>query len=368
MPSPVSNRMRLIGHVFGAIAFALLFIGSADAQSADVRFPTAIRTNEITGTIGARDIGDSRLTDHFYTFNGAPGDLLITVESKNLNGDLDIFTATELRPLLKVTVYAESTSPVAKSIYLRKPESLILRVEARSPNDDAGSYRIRFGGSFVAVSGGQLADESGGAEANTPASRSGDKKVSRVSSAGARIDEPPGEVAAAPTPTPEEIEIPKPAPKPTPKATARRGRVPVRGTRSKPAAETTKKSTAENSEGSKQGSDTEKKAEPEKKETPTTRSETPKVAATTENKPRPVRKNTTRRTPKTTPATKPAAEPAPESGPRLVIELKDGTRVEFFMSRVRRVTVENGWVVVVSTNGKMEQIAMADVVRMSIGP
>jgi hypothetical protein len=367
MPSPVSNRMRLIVRVFGAIAFALLLIGSAEAQSADVRFPTAIRTNEIAGTIAARDIGDSRLTDHFYTFNGAPGDLLITVESKNLNGDLDIFTATELRPLLKVTVYPESTSPVAKNIYLRKPESLILRVEARSPNDDAGSYRIRFGGSFVAVSGGPLADESGGAEANKPAPRSGDKKVSRVSSAGARIDEPPGEVAAAPTPTPEEIETPKPAPKPTPRATARRGRVPVRGTRSRPAAETTKKSTVENSEGSKQGSDTEEKAEPEKKETPTNTSETPKVAAT-ENKPRPVRKNTTRRNPGTTPATKPAAGPAAESGPRLVIEVKDGTRIEYFMSRVRRVTVENGQVVVVSTNGKIERVAMVDVVRMSIGP
>ena len=360
MPSLSLTRMRLIARVIRATAFSLLFVGSVNAQSTDVRFPTAVRTNEIVATIAARDIGDSRLTDKFYTFNGAPGDLLITVESKNLNGDLDIFTASELRPLLKVTVYAENTSLVAKSIYLRKPESLILRVEARSPNDDEGSYRIRFSGSFEPITSGPLADESGAAEANKPLSRPNDRKVSRVSSAGARIDEPPVEVAAAPTP--EEVEAPKPAPKPTP----RRGRVPVRSTRTKPAAEIAKKSTSENSDASKQGSDTEKKTEPEKKETPTTSSETPKVAGTTEEKPRSVGKNTTRRTPKTTPATKPAA--APESGPRLVIELKDGTRVEFFMSRVRRVTVENGWVVVVSIKGQMEQIAMADVVRMSIGP
>ena len=364
MPSLILIRMRLIVRLIRATALSLLFVASVNAQSIDVRFPTAVRTNEIVGTIAARDIGDSRLTDHFYTFNGAPGDLLITVESKNLNGDLDIFTASELRPLLKVTVYAESVSPVAKSIYLRKPESLILRVEARSPNDDEGSYRIRFAGSFEPITTAPLADESGAAEPNQPEARSTDRKVTRVSSAGARIDEPLTEVAAAPTPTPEEVEALKPAPKSTP----RRGRVPARRTPTKPAAETAKKSTSEKSGASKQGSDTEKKAEPEKKETPTTTSETPKAADTTESKPRPVRKNTTRRTPKTTPATKPAAEPAPESGPRLVIEVKDGTRIEFFMSRVRRVTVENGWVVVVSTNGKMEQIAMADVVRMSIGP
>jgi hypothetical protein len=32
---------------------------------------------------------------------------MITVESSNLNGDIDVFTATTLRPLSKIKLYAE---------------------------------------------------------------------------------------------------------------------------------------------------------------------------------------------------------------------------------------------------------------------
>src|SRR5688572_19910843 len=116
------------------------------AQSLDVGAPTPVRSNTVTGRIAARDLGDSRLTDHYYAFTGIPGDLLITIQSTNLNGDLDVFTAVTLRPLLKLNLYAESGAPVTKGIYLRKRESLILRIEARSPNDDEGSYRLYFGG------------------------------------------------------------------------------------------------------------------------------------------------------------------------------------------------------------------------------
>src|SRR5919106_4504523 len=137
--------------------FLVLLVLSASvafAQSLDVGAPTPIRANTVTGRIGARDLGDSRLTDHYYAFTGTPGDLLITIQSTNLNGDLDVFTAVTLRPLLKLTLYAESTSPVTKGIYLRKREDLILRVEARSPNDDEGTYRLFFGGSFEPIFGG----------------------------------------------------------------------------------------------------------------------------------------------------------------------------------------------------------------------
>ncbi len=94
---------------------------------------------------------------------GTPGDLTFTVESKNLNGDVDLFTATGLRPLAHVSLYAgEGATTVSKSIYLRRRESLILRVEARSANDDAGSYRISFEGAFEPIIGGiaTVADQS----------------------------------------------------------------------------------------------------------------------------------------------------------------------------------------------------------------
>src|SRR6185503_5098691 len=136
------------------LVFLLLTATVSFAQSVDVGSPTPVRSNTVNGRIAARDLGDSRLTDHYYAFTGTPGDLLITVQSANLNGDLDIFTAVTLRPLLKLTLYAESSAPVTKGIYLRKREDLILRVEARSPNDDPGTYRLYFGGSFEPLPGG----------------------------------------------------------------------------------------------------------------------------------------------------------------------------------------------------------------------
>src|ERR1044072_4850508 len=139
---------------FLALAFVIPVAISASAQSIDPNAPSPVRSNSITGRIAARGLGDARLTDHYYAFTGTPGDLLITINSSNLNGDVDVFTAGTLRPLLKLTLYAESTSPVTKGIYLRKREDLILRVEARTPNDDDGTYRLFFGGSFEPVAGG----------------------------------------------------------------------------------------------------------------------------------------------------------------------------------------------------------------------
>src|SRR6476469_2358980 len=98
--------------------------GKARAQCLDRSTRTAVRSSTLNGHIAARDLGDARVTDHYYKFTGTPGDLLITVRSQNLNGDLDVFTAAGLRPLLKITLYAESTSPITKGIYLRKREDL----------------------------------------------------------------------------------------------------------------------------------------------------------------------------------------------------------------------------------------------------
>jgi hypothetical protein len=329
-----------------------------------------VQTNEVAGTIAARDIGDARLTDYFYTFTGVPGDLLITIESKNLNGDLDIFTAAELRPLLKITVYAESTSVITKSIYFRKRESLILRIEARTPNDDGGTFHIRFSGSFEPITEGpSLEAESRAAEESKATSKSTGRKGTRVSSVGARIEEPPSEVAAAPAPTPaasaatpeESAEVAKPAPS----KTTRRGRAAARRTQTKPAAasEEAKPATGDTSEANKEAADTAKKENPAK-ETPAPTAETAKEIADTESEPKTAGRGATRRTPKT----KPTAEPEPESGQRLVIEIKDGTRIEFLMSTVRSVTVYNGQIVVVGNDGKVERVSMANVARMSIGP
>jgi hypothetical protein len=51
-----------------------------------------------------------------------------------------------------------------------------------------------------------------------------------------------------------------------------------------------------------------------------------------------------------------------------VIETNDGTLINRSMSTVKRVTVENGQVVVVGKDGKIDRILLINVVRMSISP
>jgi len=310
-----------------AVVVLLLAVACVSAQSIDPNAPSPVRSNSVSGRIAARDLGDARLTDHYYAITGTPGDLLITVNSQNLNGDIDVFTAGTLRPLLKLTLYAESTAPVTKGIYLRKREDLILRIEARSPNDDEGTYRLSFGGSFEPIVGGPEI-----AEAETPATETttpGGRKTKRVSSVGARIEEPEPPVTEVVTATPTPEPTPEAKPVETPAATPENS----------PEAVTEKPAPVRNTRGRR----------------PAVRRPAPRVRET----PPPVA---------TVEAPKPKPEPEPEIGPRLVIETNDGTLINRSMSTVRRVTVENGQVVVTGKDGKIDRILLANVVRMSIAP
>src|SRR5205807_401388 len=166
-------------------------VSTGFGQSSDQSLPTPVLTSEVNGTIAPLDLGDARVTRHFYAFDASPGDLIITTDSKNLNGDIDVFTAVTFRPLMKTTMYANTQMPeVTKSIFLRVHQILILRVEARTPNDEAGSYHIRFRGSFEPFSGGIPVAEATESTAESPRSSRGTK---RVSSVGATIAEPPAE-------------------------------------------------------------------------------------------------------------------------------------------------------------------------------
>ena len=344
--------------------FLVLLIVSATvsfAQSLDVGTPTPVRSNTVSGRIAARDIGDSRLTDHYYAFTGTPGDLLLTIQSTNLNGDIDVFTAVTLRPLLKLSLYAESTAPVTKGIYLRKRESLIVRIEARSPNDEEGTYRLYFGGSFEAIPGGPDIAEAETTEPDKPQPVVTGKGTRRVTSAGARIAEPeppPKEVAAAtPEPTPE----PTPEAKPveTPKSAA-----------SKKTAEpeTARTTTPRNTRGrNRPATTTPSRRQPRTKEPAAPPVEEPKEETGEEPKAAPPKAASKSATPKTT-TPKAAPEPEPEIGPRLIIETNDGTLINRSMGGIRRVTVENGWVVVTGKDGKINRIPLANVVRMQIAP
>lgn len=217
-------------------AFSTL-TGAGHAQSSDQNLPTPVLSNEVSGKIDALDLGDPRLTRHYYAFSSAPGDLLITLDSKNLNGDIDVFTAVTFRPLMKTTMYASGQSQeITKGIYLRTQQILILRVEARTPNDDPGTYHIRLGGTFQPFSGGiPVAENSTAAEAATERA-----DANRLSSVGATIPRPISETAEA-KPSPEKpSEEPEAANKPaetSPRTTTRRNtaRNTRRGSRPAPA-------------------------------------------------------------------------------------------------------------------------------------
>ena len=328
------------------------------AQSSDQSLPTPVLNNEITGKIKPLDLGDARATRHFYAFEGSPGDLLFTIDSKNLNGDIDVFTAVTFRPLMKTTVYASSQSgEVTKGIYLRTHQIMILRVEARTPSDEPGTYHIRFGGTFERFSGGIPVAEASSAESEETTEKSG---ANRLSSVGATIPRPPSEsvetaeAKPSPSPSPESV-VEKPAEteaaKKTTASTSRRTTSrppPRRATRPapKPTTSTTKTETA--------------RIEPPKTETETAKTETEKPV---EEKPAVTEK------PAET-ATSAAKARTQEALPvaRLIIEEKDGTRIDRPMSTVRRVTIEGNAIVIILKTGKIERVAMADVARMSIEP
>jgi hypothetical protein len=342
------------------------FASVAFGQSSNPSLPTPVLANDINGRIAALDLGDSRSTRHYYALEGAPGDLLITIDSKNLNGDMDVFTAVTFRPLMKTTLYASSQSgEVTKGLYLRTRQILILRVEARTPNDEAGTYHVRFGGTFAPFSGGIPVAENTEAQEDR-ASR--DSK--RLSSVGATIAQPvietpppvetkavaENEKPAEETATDKKTPAPKSAKtrpaKPPPVARNPRGR--ARPTKPKPTtsdAEAAKTAAAKTEEAKTAAAKTEEtKAEEVRKETAPAEE---KSAATTSEK---------------TEAAKPRTQELPLPGAHLIIESKDGTRIDRPMSTVRRVVVEGGTIVIVLKTGKIERIPMSTVARMAIEP
>jgi hypothetical protein len=338
-----------------ALAVAILFCCAtiSFAQSTDPALPTPVSLYEINGTIRALDLGDSRQTRHYYAFNGTHGDLLVTVESRNLNGDVDIFTAVTLKPLMKIPMYAQTSSTITtKSIYMRAPEILILRIEARSPNDESGFYHVRFGGAFSPFSGGiPVAASDDVSVARRALTRPESRGIVPVSSVGARIEESPTPEPSASTPASEtkttekpESEATKAAPSPTtnPARQASRGRQPVRGRPRRTPAPSTKDSEK-----------TESKSENTKAEIP---EEKPAVT-------KPAASESETKTPAS--VTQPGIG---EPGAHLIIIERDGTRLDRPMGTVRRITIDNGVIIVFLKNGRIDRISMTDVERMSIEP
>jgi hypothetical protein len=374
-----------------AATLALLLLWSAApsrAQSIDLNAPTPVVSNEIAGSIAPLDLGDARATRFFYTFNGLPGDLELTVESNNLEGDVDIFLANNMRPLTKVTLYAGiGSTRSTKTVYLRRDEPLILRVQARTPNDAEGTYRIRLGGTFrpaarLATAEGSAPDEPAAANASPGSPTAGaSRKGKRVSSVGARIEEPVVEVAKE-APTPEATPAPTPAAK-KPAANPRPARTRAgarRTSRAESARRNPPKTDSNDADATKAGA-----TDPENGDARNDANAAAKPAEPKPERPRPVRVPRARNNRNSTTARRTTAPPAegvtassaeadpppPLAAPasaRLVLVMRDGETFERDMAGIRRVTVENGVLVIVSKTGKTERQPMTAVLRMSIEP
>jgi hypothetical protein len=368
----VEHRFSKSTLLAAACALLALAAANARAQSSDVNHPTPVFASEVTGRIAARDVGDPRRTRHFYAFRGTEGDVSVTLEASGLVGDVDVFTATTLRPLVKFTLLGDPTR-ITKSFYIRGEESLVLRVEARSAGDAEGAYRISFGGSF-ATAPASLADAPEQPEP-TLAERPRDPNTRRVTSTGARIEEPKPAPTPAPTPAAEVAARPAPSTtRPAPRASARRNNRPARpaarSTTSAPQPKSSEAASAEmkpaDSSTVEPGRDAEKSADTERPAPATPARSAPRRRSTNTRASR-ARAPVERTANEAQPSGNVAPAPAAATG-RLVIITLDGQLLEREMKTVRSVTVENGQLVITTLDGKTIRRPMANVLRMSIEP
>ncbi|HEX8560906.1 MAG TPA: hypothetical protein VF668_22630 [Pyrinomonadaceae bacterium] len=355
-----------------AFAAALLLLSlaaaapTARAQSGDANYPTPVFSNEVSGRIAPRDVGDARRTRHFYAFRGAEGDLSVTVETNQLIGDVDVFTATTFRPLVKFTLFGDPAR-LTKSFYVRRDEAFVLRVEARAVGDLEGTYTVRFGGSFTPAPAEMANVEAPAAPTLSPASPR-DRNTRRVTATGARIEEPRPEPAPAEEARTEPSEARPAAPTPE-RAPARRGSASSsrRGRAARnPPARTRPPATAANPEA---GRPETTDARPAEEASSGSTAEAAPAPAPRRRAPRPPRRGSASRPPAESaaqPAATPAAPPAPTQ--RLIIITRGGELFERDMGDVRRVTIENNQVVIVGRDGKVTRRPLADVLKMSIEP
>lgn len=345
---------------------AIVSVGSVLGQSTDQTYPTPVKTNQIGGVIRARDIGDPRLTSYYYTFDGDQGDLFINVQTTNFTGDIDVFTVDGLRPLTKMVLFADlSVSETGRVIYLRKPERLLLRIQGRTPGDEAATFRIKFAGGFLAS---KIDDESvpepptvsGGNTAGVPVNSVGTiLPISPVKKDTSDADVPDSEALEESSKKRKEaVEDPSDTKSRSAGSDPRKASIPEvivsdpvvaenKAPKRKPAENKKPARPPENSKSSgKRVKNEASKPETESKETP---SRTKKRAAA-----EPKKKDES------------TATADPMANVRLVIYFKDGGKIDRPMTEVFKFSVERLVLTVISKDGTIGRYKMTDVARVSI--
>ena len=340
----------------------------------NIEFPTAVTTNEIKGKIAARDVGDARLTSHYYYFNGTQGDIFIKILTSNLEGDIDVFIADTLRPVTKISIYSDSLSETGREIYLRKPEKLLLRVEGRTAIDEAANYSIKFEGSFLAV-----AQKKETEDTKVPIVKAETEGTVKVNSVGTiiktpkKIITPKTTVAKTPVKTPNKTPIKTTTVPKSVSTVENKPETEKTENSTKPETETTEKpevvvtedlpkeTTAETTTA--KTTKPTKKVKPKKKivTKPAAEASTTVTDENTEVAPKPIPKE------KTLPKPTAAQELAKAlENVKLIILLKDGTQVERPMNEVLRVNVINGMLTVTAKDGSVRRYSILNITKMSI--
>ncbi len=369
------NKQNAVRLLFFTIVFVISAL-TLKGQSTNSSYPTPITSNSIRAAIAARDIGDSRLTRHYFTFMGTNGDLNITIESENLNGDVDVFTANGMKPLSKVSLFDTGSKFVTTTtIFIRKREPLLLRVEARSANDNAGTYRLSFGGGFEAI-----AETETQIEDPIVKSKKTEEGSLKVSSSGARLEEPKPPVKEVKETKPETVAKEKTTTKgktTTPKTTATTTKPTIVKNQPKPKpANTNNTNPTTNTETANNTSANKEETTTVANTTATTTTTKKKTAAEIRAENLRKRKEATakaaeeRKKKEAEAKTSAAVPPAPDpmASVRLIVETKDGQKIERTMNEVRSVTVNKGVLVVIFIDGKTERIPMTNVLKMAIEP
>lgn len=381
--SPVRTRKGLF--LLPCLLLLAVFSQSVFSQSSDVNFPTPIITNEISGTIPARAVGDSRLTRFYYRFDGNQGDIFINVKTNNLNGDIDIFTVKELDSLTKITIYSDSSeNETGRVIYLRKPEKLILRIEARSPNDDPATFTVKFAGSFAPL---PLTLEN--MRVSKPKVKSENQGVVKVNAIGTIIEAPKPEPSAENKTPVKSEETAEKTEDQAEKATSVSAEIPEIFDPTKKTETILKDFELENKTETAASADTEK-AQPKitsdsgeievasktENSVVENQSETDAAADSTETaasekrevKANSVEKIKTEKADETsdTNVVEKTFDPSQLANVRLKISLKNGEKIEYPMSEVVWFNVNQGVLTVITNGGKIEKFSILDVAKMTI--
>ncbi len=370
------KRSPIFLNIFVALVIFLAGAEIVSAQSTSQEFPTAVVASEISGVIKARDVGDSRLTTYFYTFGSDQGDLFINIVTKNLTGDIDVFTVNGVRPLTKIVVYADyAEAETGRAIYLRKSEKLLLRIQGRTPNDDPATFRLKFAGSFVAV---RAEDQQMAPELPKVSSESRDGI--RVNSVGTLLPPPPKSVE---TPVEKEVanvELPvkndesvketaeeKPSEDAETKAKANLELVvtdPIKAEEKPEAptpanAATTRRRTTANRRSRSKVVETEPKA----KESIAVESAEPEKSSVKEAAPVPTLLGKRKSKAPKRPA---EVKPDPLESISLVIQLKDGNAIQKKMSEVFKFSVDKGVLTVILKDGSISRYQIVNVAKVTI--